>query len=253
MKQIFTALIVFSCSYSRAQVFDENYGYVQKQLIKKNKIKLISGWTFSFSSTGELVKDGRRSSFEKFDKNGNRTELVYFDAFGNSSYECTYSYDEKGTETTRISYQTGKCTFSKWSYTYIDETRVVQRKPFKSYSNKEMWEFVFDNNKNCVEELYYDGDGLFSGKKAFGFDSGNNMSVKKVYDAYGSLLSSCEYIYDNNTKQNIEQIFYDNAANILYKQIMRYDSKGDLTAKFLVDKDGNTTAITVYLYLFSEN
>ena len=62
---------------------------------------MVYGWTFLYPK-GKQEKKGKKTSFERFDRNGNRTEEVYYDTKGKPNYSCQYLYDDKGNEVKKM-------------------------------------------------------------------------------------------------------------------------------------------------------
>src|ERR1051325_7726348 len=72
---LFLALILV---FSSAQIYNEDYSKAQKKnLYKENRVWMVYGWTFQYVK-GVQEKKGKKTSFERFDRNGNRTEEIYY-------------------------------------------------------------------------------------------------------------------------------------------------------------------------------
>jgi len=94
---VFSMLIPFS-PFSSAQIYNEDYSKSQRlSLYKGNKVWMVYGWTFKYRN-GVQEKKGRKTSFERFDRSGNRTEEINYDTKGNPNYSCQFLYDEIGNE-----------------------------------------------------------------------------------------------------------------------------------------------------------
>src|SRR5687767_13364976 len=80
-KAIFIPATMLLSSLSFTHVYDEDFGKKQKESLKKNYVHSISGWTFVYQN-GVAPKSGVKTSIERFDEKGNRTEDVFFNEKG---------------------------------------------------------------------------------------------------------------------------------------------------------------------------
>ena len=248
-KIVFAVLLLLPFSLSIAQIYNDDYSKLQKfNLYKDNKVWMVYGWTF-FYPKGVQEKKGKKTSFERFDRNGNRSEEVYYDAKGNSSYTCEYLYDDNGNEIKKMGGTGDDIVYDKWIYAFADNGRTAERKSEFKKGKDAKWTFAYDDKKNITEEIYYDGSGTMSYKWDFDYDTKQNVTEKQELDSYGNVYQKWVYKYDDKGN-NIEMNHYV-SNNQLYKTYqMRYDKKGNVKSKFTLDKDDKIIELTIYVYQY---
>lgn len=241
------ATILFA-SASITHVYNEDFGKRQKEGLQKNHVQSISGWTFVYNN-GTPVKNGVKTSIERFDLNGNRTEDVFFNEKGETFSEFTYTYNPDGIELKSIGMVRHKPVYNFWSYNYNDSTGIMEKYHAKQKLNKEKWVYKFDKEGNKLEELYYDTEGYQVSRKVFKYDEQQRLSEKIEFDAYDNLFEKWVYAYDakgNNTKQ----VQYNSDSEIIRQYQLVYDEKGNLTTRITSNAKGVTETMTVFLYEF---
>ncbi|MBI3503124.1 MAG: hypothetical protein HY063_15160 [Bacteroidetes bacterium] len=248
---VFISLLVPLAPFSSAQIYNNDFSKLQKQnLFKDNKVWMVYGWTFLYEK-GKQAKKGKKTSYERFDRNGNRTEEVYYDAKGNSTYTCEYLYDENGNEIKKMGGSGEEVIYDKWNYTFSDDGKKCERKSEYKKGKDSKWIYSFDDKQNIAQEIYYDVSGSMAYKWEFSYDSKQNVIEKKELDSYGNVYQKWAYKYDDKGN-NIEMAHYV-SNNQLYRIYQtRYDKKGNMKSKFTFDKDENVLELTVYVYQFYE-
>lgn len=256
MKKAFTsAFLIFSMliplsPFSSAQIYNEDYSMPQKlNLYKDNKVWMVYGWTFLYSK-GVQEKKGKKTSFERFDRNGNRTEEIYYDTKGNPNYSCQYLFDENGNEIKKMGGSGDEVIYEKWVYTSSDNGKIERKSEYKKGGNHK-WIYTYDVQHNKTEEIYYDITGNISHKWQFVYDGNQNVTEKKEYDPYGNVYQKWVYKYDEKGN-NIELSHYVSNNQLYRTYQMRYDKKGNTKSKFTFDKDENVLELVVYVYQFYE-
>ncbi|MFH1004653.1 MAG: hypothetical protein V1781_04035 [Bacteroidota bacterium] len=219
-----------------------------KQLLKKNKVWMMYGWTFQYKN-GIQEEKGKKTSFERFDHFGNRTEEIYYDTKGNSSYECSFTYDVNGNELKRMGEQGDEIIYDKWIYAFSDNGKKIEKRSEFKKAREEKWIFVYNENKNKVKETYYDVSGNISYNIELVYDHSNNLVEKKQTDAYGNIFKKWIYKYDAKG-YNTEHLYCNNQLFRIYQ--LRYDKKGNLKSRFTLDANGEVIELTVYIYQFYE-
>lgn len=241
-----TALVLLLVS---AQVYNEDYSKQQKaSVFKENKVWMVYGWTFQYPK-GVQEKKGKKSSFERFDRDGNRTEEIYYDVKGNPTFSCQYIYDDKGNEIKKMGGEGDEVIYEKWTYSSTDNGKKVERKSEYKKSKDEKWIYSYDEQKNVTAESYYDINGTLSSKWEFRYDDKQNVTEKIEYDPYGNVYQKWVYKYDD--KGNNSDLNHYVSNNQLYRIYqMRYDKKGNVKSEFTFDKDENIINLTVFVYQF---
>jgi hypothetical protein len=255
MKKIFSFLLFFSLllfvsPVSIAQIYYEEYSKFQKNnLFKENRVWMVYGWAYSYNEIGEQAKKGKKISFERFDREGNRSEEIYYDDKGNPSFSCEYLYDEKGNKIKEMGGEGDETIYEQWNYLSIEGAGKIERKSAFKKSRDEKWVYQFDAHQNITTETYFDNSGVMSTKLEFIYDNKQNITSKTEYDSYGNIHRKWVYSYDE--KGNNFEIHHYLSGNQLHRIYqMRYDKKGNLKSKFTFDKDENVINLTVYVYQF---
>ncbi|MBI4929611.1 MAG: hypothetical protein HY841_02530 [Bacteroidetes bacterium] len=257
MKKTFAILfLVFSLlippsPFSSAQIYNGDYSKLQRLgLYKENKVWMVYGWTFLYPK-GIQEKKGKKTSFERFDREGNRSEEIYYDTKGNPNYSCQYFYDDNGIESKKVGGSGDEIIYEKWNYTSVENGKKMEKKSEYKKGKDQKWIYMYDAQQNISEEDYYDVNGTISHKWAFTYDGKQNVTEKKEYDPYGNVYQKWLYKYDE--KGNNIELHHFVSNNQLYRIYqMRYDKKGNMKSKFEFDKDENVLQLTVFIYQFYE-
>lgn len=234
-----------------SQLYHDDYTKSQKiNLYRDNKIWMVYGWTYQYVK-GVQEKKGKKTSFERFDRNGNRTEEIFYDSKGNPIYVCQYLHDEFGNEIKRMGTSGDEIIYDKWVYTVSEGGKKMERKSEYKKGKNQKWVYILDASKNRLEEIYYDINGNISHKWQFWYDAHQRLTEKKEFDAYGNIYQRWVYKYDD--KGNNTELHHYVSNNQLYRIYqMRYDKKGNMKSKFILDKDENVLELVVYIYQFYE-
>ncbi|TAL61889.1 MAG: hypothetical protein EPN85_03775 [Bacteroidetes bacterium] len=242
-------MIITLIIFTSAQIYNEDFSKAQKtNIYKSNKVWMAYGWTFYYPK-GVQEKKGKKTSFERFDREGNRTEEIYYDTKGNPNFSCQFLYDESGNTIKKMGGSGDEVIYEKWNYTALEGGKTIERKSEYKKSKNEKWIYTFDSRNNIVSESYYDINGTISYKWDFFYDDKQQVTEKKEYDSYGNVYQKWVYKYDEKGN-NIEMRHY--VSNNLLHRIydMKYDKKGNMKSKFTFDKDENIVNLTVFVYQF---
>ena len=242
-------LLVPLSPYSSAQIYNNDFSKEQKlNLFKGNKVWMVYGWTFSYPK-GVQEKKGKKTSFERFDRNGNRTEELYYDTKGNTMFTCEFLYDEKGNEIKKMGAELDEVIYEKWKYTMMDNGNKIEKSSEYKKNKDQKWIYTLDDRTNIAEEVYYDVSGTISYKMQYIYDAKENLIEKREYDPYGNVYRKWIYKYDDKGN-NIEMYHYVSNNQLYRIYQMRYDKKGNMKSKFTFDKDEKIIDLTVYVYQF---
>ena len=245
---IFSLLMPLS-PFSSAQIYNDDFSKLQKlNIFKNNKVWMVYGWTFLYPK-GVQEKKGKKTSFERFDREGNRTEEIYYDPKGEPTFSCQYLHDDFGNEIKRMGGQGDEVIYDKWNYTPIENGKKVERKSEYKKSKDEKWIYSLDDQKNVAEDQYYDISGAPTTKWIFTYDTKQNVTEKKELDSYGNVYQKWTYKYDEKDN-NTEMRHYISNGQLTNIYQMRYDKKGNMKSKFTLDMDENIVNLTVYIYQF---
>jgi hypothetical protein len=241
---LFILLLSFSSLYS--QVFDQEIvTKAVKEKIKKSNTRFIIGWAYQFDKNVQS-KQGRKCSFEKFDKEGNLIEEVYYTVGGGVNYECTRDYDKLGFEASRVTITKAEHTTRKWIYKQNSKSGEYEAWPTYSFQSQEHIAYRFDPYGRKVQESRYDRDGL-SSTIFLKYDDNGNVLEKLELDGNNNLFSKRIYSYDesgNNTL--IEEFDSENKLYMKYEYV--YDASGNKITELVTDANGNKKQLIKYIY-----
>jgi len=230
-----------------AQLVDKDiFGIKHKELIKKNNVRFVLGWTYEYNN-GKQERIGKKSSFEKFDKEGNLIEEVYYKQNGESNFECTHLYNVTGWEISTVEFKSGAYSNKRWLNGWEEKERLLTKIPFKALDSKEKWSFRYDSKGNRVEEIKYDEDGGIAYSIYLKYDNNDNVIEKLELDGNNNLFE--KWIYVNDEKgNNIEATQYDSDNKLFYKYTFSYDYKGNKTDEIIYDSAGEPKQRTKFVY-----
>lgn len=242
-------LVSVSRQAGRAQIFNTDYSRIQREtLYHTNKVWMVYGWTYKYVK-GIQEKKGRKSSFERFDRQGNRTEEIFYDPKGTPEFSCQFLFDETGAEIKRVGGARDEVIYEKWVYTSSDNGRKIERKSEYKKGKDQKWVYAINEFQNKLEETYYDLNGMIAYKWVFQYDLAQNLIEKREYDAYGNIYQRWVFTYDDKGN-NTELHHYVSGGQLQRVFKMQYDKKGNMKAKFVMDKDENILELIVYVYQF---
>lgn len=238
-------LLAFSFVIQAQVVNVENYSPKHRALIKKNNIRFIIGWSYQYKN-GVQAQYGSKSSFQKFDKEGNVVEEVAYKQSGETQFECTRAYDDASNETSTIGLEHQRFFSKKWIYKKITE-HETEKLPYKVYNSKERYVMTFDKLGNKIQEQKYDEDGTFMYNRFFKYDSRNNLVERLELDGSGNLFEKWEYNYDDK-QNNVQTLRYDNEGKVFLKYIFVHDDKGNPLEEIIYNAAEQPVQKTKYLY-----
>ena len=243
------SLLLLAAIISSARVYNEDYSKIQKlNVFKENKVWMVYGWTFLYPD-GIQEKKGKKTSFERFDRNGNCTEEIYYDKKGNPSYSCQFLYDDNGKEIKRVGGASEEVIYEKWNYSVSEDGKKLERKSEYKKLKDQKWMYTFDDHQNKIQEICFDVNGNISYKWNFLYDFNQYLVEKLEYDPYGNVYQKWSYKYDEKRNNN-ELLYYVSSDQLHRTYEMRYDKKGNMKSKFTFDKNGDILELTVFVYQF---
>jgi hypothetical protein len=237
--------------YSSAKIYNGDYPYSQRiGLYKDNKVWMVYGWTFTYENGMQAMK-GKKTSYERFDREGNRIEEVNYDLKGHVVSACEYLFDEQGREVKKVGAQGEEDIHEKSNYLFLDSLNQVQRRSEYKKGKEYKWLYIYDRNHNVSEESCYDLNGDLSRKTRYTYNQSQKLSEKIELDSYGNVFQKWLYEYDDKGN-NVEAKHYYSNEQLHRSYQMRYDKKGNMKSMFEFDKDENIVQLTVFIYQFYE-
>ena len=225
----------------------EKFGEIQKG-------EKFSGFFYTFNKDGNFIEcisdekeNNSRQTFIYNDK-GNIIEQKEYDSEGSLKSQTTYNYDDNGNkieENTFGGYQTQKTT-----YKYDDKGREAESLITLSFQGingcaelritKE-----YDQKGNIIEEKNYNNHNKLSSKGIYTYDERGNK-IKEIFINLDSKKPEEKniYIYDkNNNKIEVQEYISENLSE---KTIIKYDEKGNILEKDLIDFNKNMSFKIIY-------
>lgn len=152
------------------------------------------------------------------------TGLIEFDKKGNPIKAERYNKSEYLQEYDETTY-----------YIFDSENKCIETVIKDNLGEtKEIIRDRYENGQN-VERLFYNKDGVLTGKVMYKYDKNGNRTELISYDEDGKINYKTKSIYDSNNK---------------IKEQKEYDNKGKLKSSFKVSEKGNGESETNY---FDEN
>lgn len=245
MRSLVVLFILFNC-HAYSQAFDQDIvTKATRESIKKNNIRFIMGWSYSFTNN-VMSRQGKKSSFEKFDKEGFLIEEVFYNVAGGVNYECTHDYNKLGLEASRIFINAKQYQTRRWVYKQNEKTGELEAWPTHSFGSQEHTAYRFDPYGRKVQETRYDRDGLVS-TIFIKYDDNGNVVEKLELDGNNNLYSKRLYTYDSsgNCTQAVE---YDAENKLFLIYNYEYDQSGNKISETTVDAAGNTKQKIKFIY-----
>lgn len=212
--------------------------------LKKSNTRFILGWAYDFENDVQL-KQGKKCSFEKFDKEGNLIEQIFYNVAGGVNYECTLDYDKKGQEVSRIFISSREYVTRRWIYKQ-GENGELERWPARSFASQEHVSFRFDPKGRKVQESRYDKDGLQS-TIFLKYDEAGNVVEKLELDGNNNLYKKVVYLFDL-VGFCVSAIEYDADNQVFRKYYYEYDDAGNKISELVTDGKDRKLQKIKYIY-----
>jgi hypothetical protein len=216
-----------------------------REKIKRSNTRFIIGWAYEFNNNVQ-AKQGKKCSFEKFDKEGNLIEEVYYNVAGGVNYECTHEYNKLGMESGRVYISRMEYQTKKWVFKQNEKTGELESWPTHAFQSQEHTSFRFDPQGRKVQEARYDRDGLTS-NLFFKYDENGNVIEKLELDGNNNLFTKRTYQYDKrNNCISAEEL---DADGKIYRQYTyQYDDRDNKISELVNDANGNKKQLIKYIY-----
>ncbi|MBN2349976.1 MAG: hypothetical protein JXJ22_14140 [Bacteroidales bacterium] len=221
MKRIQILLLLIAASiiklYSQPAI-DEKF----KENIVQHKIETRTQWDKSFMKNKPYSGE-QKTAFTRYDKNGNITELLTYQAKDTLSLE-TYEYDYSGFRTEYTKRKGGGLIVAyKKISSYNQNGDLTLEQGYNGTENFKN-EFSYTRN-NKISEIKYYLENQLDEKRVF-THNGNQAAVE-VFNKGGILISKLKLVYDSN-KNLIEENLLAKNDKVTEKKIYSYDAKSNL-------------------------
>ncbi|MDR1865582.1 MAG: hypothetical protein LBR08_08425 [Bacteroidales bacterium] len=206
MNKIVFVILAFTgvCTVVRAQY---DFREAEKERIAQANVKTQTEYTHDYKN-GQPSEHGYKSSVKQFDRYGNITEEINYNAAGKIISVVAYQYDDRNTR--------------------VNHERYQGNREKLQYSQKTM----FDQKGNKTRE--------------YGFDGAATYSNIYLYDREGK-LAEITYTTDNNpvekrklthSGKKTDIRIFDAANNPTFKQENTYNDAGNLLSEIKTDNAG---------------
>ena len=157
-----------------------------------------------------------------YDSNGNIILDITGDPDGNYYSRSTWTYDDDNRLVSRTdSYRYDDYEESRTDYTYDENGNLS----LETHSNGNRVEYSNDENGNCVEELGISSEGNVHRKVINEFDSQGRCTLKTYYNSDGSMDYKKSYEYDEHDRVICEIRTEEDGEDDKY--VYKYDSDGE--------------------------
>ncbi len=209
----------------------ENDGY-------KGPVKSVKVTEFKIEEKdGGQVKTQTSMIVTKYDKKGNKFEMLNFDSSGKIERKTTYKYNEKGHRTEQLSFDTNGKTLRKITYKYDEIGNQTQQ--VYSYPSGIIFRKITHSNGIKIDQLFHD-NGKIRFKTISKFDEqGGFWTNEEVgYDREGRALSqrSTRSAPRNPPRAigkldkrglEVERLTYNYKREIIRKNLFKYDERNN--------------------------
>lgn len=192
------------------------------------KLKFLFGFIFIYMLGTSLYAQSKK----KIEKNRIKSvteNVTFYDNGKEISYKDYYVLFSKGGKVLEEANYNKDGTFHK-------------RKTFK-----------YDNNKNRIEETFYEEadkkNEIESRKIIFKYNGANDKIEELEYDGTGKIIKKVVYAY-NNLGEKVSEMHYDGDENLKKKVGYAYNSKGLKIKRDNYRADNSLESIRKYTYEF---
>jgi hypothetical protein len=196
---------------------------VEREYIRKNKIKVIDKIQFNYTQDSTIGKPLKLSS-ARYDDKGLLVETINYNEEGTIENLFNYVYDS-----TNVRVQSKR----------FDSQNRLQKIFIYEYDKYGFKTKVIRTNLSGESEKYYQ----------YIYDSNGNLIGEKWFDINGDEEYSIKYLTGNNNKKS-EAFCYLNSGRLESQYTFRYDSKGNLVEELRYNEDGEKIALIQYVYKY---
>ena len=231
--------ILLITTYSNLIIAQSVFEDKQKEAIVKNKITSQTTWDYNYIKN-KLSKSGVKTSFIRYNQEGNTIESVTYKMKDTLAYE-TYKYNTEGKRTDYTKKKGLKIAYRKTSE-YNEKGNLVKEEGFDGTFNFENKYSYFPDGKLKKIE-YYVSDKLNEERN---FEHTGDLTMITVTNASGAVQSYISLKHDNNGNVT-EEIVYDAQKNPLEKKLMVYNIDNQVVSEVKYRGD-NFSYKQTYLY-----
>jgi len=246
----------------KTEYYDDEPKFISEREIvyhdSTNVIKSIKEFRFHTVKkyVGEIIKGKRKrqfsgggDSFTIYDKDGNESEVIWYNSDGSVKSKKSRNYDIDN----RKIYEISTDEFDNFRYSiefkYDLQGNLIEENCSNTDTSIDDRTYGYDINGNRTEInifSFYDGDLRDNIENKY--DNNNNL-IESIVFRLGIFTSKTTFKYDQNNFE-IEKKRMDNDGNLTEKSTHKYDDKGNVI-ELLIFKSG-TTFDKKYMYYYDE-
>ena len=265
-------------------IFDSVGRVIRSSTYDEGTDNLNEEYTTAYDDRGNTIREteafdiyNNETQRTFYDNNILKSETVISYDEGNEDYRLESIYNQQGKLLTFKTYDDGSSIpTATVEYTYNTQGYVTLYKIESSdefdsnytvaieyYSNNLEKERLIDDNNDGIydERTYYEydsnanlilrtqdsnlSDQLIDREEAWVYDS-QNRNTEESTKYNGFLSSTTNYIYNSNGSEETRYASYNEAGEIDYRYIYRYDSNGNQTYKAHFSGEADTTKTSEY-------
>lgn len=261
---IFLLIPVILCGQSNFEKFS-------KDIIRQNRIKSITEWSHPYQGNAPAAK-GTRNSVARYDRNGNLTEEISYNARGEETRKLTYKYDSRGN---RTEYSVFEAKFSKITYsqfanydnagnrlaewgfdglgnyrnTYtLDQSGNIQEILFTT-QNRISEKRVFKSSAQETEITILNQGTIPSGRIVLKYDRSRRLTEETETDTQGNIIRKVTYAYNPAGQLTQETRFRGN--NFAYSNNHQYNSRGQITE--IEKEEASSAPVIIHKYSYDNS
>ncbi|MGN0982508.1 MAG: hypothetical protein ACI4O0_06430 [Candidatus Limivicinus sp.] len=114
----------------------------------------FSTWTFFYRYDGTMSKE-----LSIYNQDGNRTHYAAYPSGWYLGHGSDSKYDENGNLIEHAEFGYGGLVVKWYEYEYDEQGRELRRYTHGLYERASSYENRYDEEGNCIERIYYDGEG----------------------------------------------------------------------------------------------
>jgi len=245
-KIVLTAMLVIislTLSSFESSARERKETMLERKKMKDQKVSIMTRF-FYFP----LNQTQKKNAIFRFDKNGNKNEIVEYDIEGAVTKRTAYKYNEKGLETEYTEYDALDTVISKHENRY-DKKDNITEEFFYGKNNDLTYTRVckYDAQDNLTEYTLFDKNKKNIGVWKYKYDNKGNKNEVTFYNAAGQYNGKYSYIY-NEKDDLLETYTYDKTNKISMRNSNKYDAQGLMRENIIYNAAGTASSWKKFEY-----
>ena len=253
MRWMVVYIMIFTlagCGYTRAKT-DNDWSPEIRKL--KGEVKSVKIALFRAVGESGMAREERpkQTLISSYDRSGNKTETLIYDAEGGLMQVYRYLYDSRDNLIVRSSYLPNGTRIQKDTYKYDSKGNLIENLR-NNFFLQQHTTFYVDYDKKSREQKVTrcDSDGEILAVRSFSYDrQGNKNEVSE--DIELETLSYYSSVYDRNGNE-IESYEHDSEGNIVSRLVTEYDNNDQVIERISYRADGSTIRHKSYEYQYDQ-